>query len=231
MVGNALRRHPYGEMLDRLAAQPIWREREAEKARAAAGNPRRHRACLRQHRFRQRLRSRLRAVEVNPRRPHRVCSRGGRDGHRHRDGARRPGGRRARRGRRRGAARAIAAAAPSTRHRAIPTPWRKRTRTKPRRTRAGFPPSAHRQAHPSALMSAPTAQTRPPTSSSASACGPPPSTCGRFPEPTRLSGNGIGRAGGDGSCTRSWPPAPDSRGSRGAGAHARRYHRRDGARL
>ena len=74
MVGNvvsgALRS---GEVLDRLAAQPIWTGRAAEKARRAAmapGKALRRRRCLRQHRVRQRLRPGIRLGRDRSGRPH-----------------------------------------------------------------------------------------------------------------------------------------------------------------
>ena len=166
-------------------------------------------------------------ARVPDRHPLRRC----RDGHRYRHRARQPRRRRARRGGRRVSLAASMSSAPSnSSRRAIPTAWRKRTRTPPRRTRAGFPPSAHRRARRSAPISAPTAQTRPPASSSASACGPPPRPLESSPNrSTRPAMGERALAGRQSDCPG--PTAPDPRGSHGEGAHDRGHNRRNGARV
>ncbi len=177
MVGNvisgALRS---GEVLDRLASKPLWTGRAAEKARRAATASEQslwRRPRLRQHRVRQRLRSGLRAGRDRSRRPHHPHLAGGRDRHRDRDRARGARGRQARGRRRRGEARRARRLGRARADRAGRSvhDHRASSRTRRRRTRAGFPTSRRTPPPRSRPTSTPRSPPRRRTSSCASASG------------------------------------------------------------
>ena len=109
MLGNVISGYVRSaEVLDRLAAKPLWtgaRRREGAPRGGVAGQALRRRPRLPDHGIRRGLRPGLCAGRDRSRRPHHALLAGGRDRHRHRHRARRPRRREARDRRGRGEAR------------------------------------------------------------------------------------------------------------------------------